>query len=190
MKKYLKKYTRKNTYFVEGGIAYLTITRRSGAQFAFKFDADRLDEVRHHLWSVRPKPPNFLYAGSGGGGRKRSPYISLGRLIARTPDSMECSYIDHDTCNCLSENLRNGTRHDSMTFGRRAKHPKSGVTNVSWVGWGGGQWAVSFHVKGTKGIRAGHYLTVEEAVVARDQYLAEHPELVTSKRRRAVGVAA
>jgi hypothetical protein len=66
--------------------------------------------------------------------------LFMHREIMNTPDNMQCDHINHDTLNCLEENMRNCTHHQNLL--NRLSRGKSSYIGVS-----------SYYKTGTKGQR-------------------------------------
>lgn len=91
--------------------------------------------------------------------------IYMHRVVANTPDGMECDHIDRDTLNNLPENLRNCTTAQNQHNSRKQINNTSGFKGVfanrnKWRGMIG---------VGGKLVSLGTYPTPEEAAHAYDE---------------------
>jgi hypothetical protein len=91
--------------------------------------------------------------------------ILMHRVVAGTPDGMQCDHIDHDTLNNQDENLRNCTRSQNRHNSRRQANNTSGFKGIvaNHKNWQAQIWIDN------KGIYLGTYPTREDAAHVYDE---------------------
>ena len=124
------------------------------------------DRLMEHKWYANKIRGNF-YAKRNivlPTGKRTSLFIH--REIMNTPEGLECDHINHDTLNCLEENMRNCTPHQNML--NKKPWGKSQYLGVS-----------SYYKNGTKGQRYLYftsYITINRKTITlgnfKDEVLA------------------
>jgi len=134
-----------------------------------KVSDDWYEELNKFKWYAvyNAGTKSFYAARTTYNGKKKK--ISMHRIIANTPDGMECDHIDHDTLNNLLENLRNCTKAQNQHNSKKRIDTTSGYKSVSASGK---KWRVRIQFDG-KRLHLGSYPTPKEAAQAYDEAAKE-----------------
>lgn len=151
---------KRNQYVIEGKTCHLTICKKDGRSATYSFDADKIDEVKRHVWHV-----HLCHGGNyaGAWNHQKHEHVHLHRLLSNCPPDKKCYFADRQATNCTSDNLRIGNMMD--VCGNQKRLSKSGHRNIyekkgKWQVWIATKWI-------------GERKTLEDAIELRDRYLDE-----------------
>lgn len=152
----------KNDYYIEDGILYIIMRRRSGEEIVTFLDEDDFDKVYSvgFTWTIQRMTDNHVYALNWRGGKT----VSLHRLLMGEPKGMVIDHINHNTLDNTRKNIRVLEQRENMQNHRGASvNSKSGVRGVYWDRTRS-MWMAQFKLGG-KPRNLGRYDTIEEAKV-------------------------
>lgn len=132
-------------------------------------DKDVVDICKKYTWYVSECKRNVLYVYTVTGNRNVNTKLSLHRFLTSCPKGLTVDHINRDTLDNRLSNLRVCNQTIQNLNQRIRTDNKSGYRNICFNPKRN-CWRVTFQRFG-KHKQIGAYKTIEEAIIARDEYL-------------------
>lgn len=151
-----------NKYRVDGNICYIDCFNTKGEiSGVILIDTEDIGKVNQYLWHIDHSRKNIYYAQVS----LKGTTIRMHRLLKPTP--LQVDHINHNGLDNRKANLRICTNRENNCNKDFKRSPLSGYTGIRYNSKVG-----SYYVRimvNKKEVSLGHYSSLEEAIMARNQ---------------------
>ena len=167
-----KRNEKTNNIYIKENYAEIVITKKNNEIITVLIDIEDIEKIQKLKWRVSKNKNGYYVRAWGRKDYKYKQIVYLHRYIMNCPGDMEVDHINHNTLDNRKCNLRVCTMLENKQNVPKRENNKSGYRNIHWDK-NRKKWRVRMTIN-KKEVKVGIYETVEEALIARNNFIKEN----------------